>query len=179
MLLHYHSRNELDPQKYFQVKKQNENLTRKVKNQLIKEVMHIIRQRDYADAHPTETVDENIHPLPWWRGTLNARDNFGNTPLHYAAVAGNIEVVELYLELEDVDPSIANNCGEMPLHFAVEQRECALKILRKLKDFGMEVPNDEELEHVRRSRSKSWMEGERFVAALRNEYMYGVYEDED
>lgn len=179
MLLHYHSHNEPDPQKYFQVEKPNKNFTGQVTNQLIEKVMHIVRQRDYADAHPTETVDENIHPLPWWCGALNARDNFGNTPLHYAAAAGNIEVIELYLELEDVDPSIANNCGEMPLHFAVEQRECALKILRKLKDFGMQVPNDEELERVRRSRSKSWMEGERFVAALRNEYMYGVYEDED
>jgi ankyrin repeat protein len=179
MLLHYHSRNELDPQKYFQVKKPNKSLRRQVTNQFVKDVMHIIRQRDYAGAHPTETARENFHPLPWWRGTLNARDNFGNTPLHYAAVAGNIEVIKLYLELEDVDPSIANNRGEMPLHFAVEERECALQILRKLKDLEIEVPNDEELERVRKSKSKSWMEGERFVAALRNEYMYGVYEDED
>ncbi|KAM3068596.1 hypothetical protein ACMFMG_011125 [Clarireedia jacksonii] len=179
MLLHYHSCNELDPKKYFQVEELNENKIQQMRYDLIEKCTYIWHQRKYTDAHPGEVVDESAHPLPWRRGACNASDKFGNTPLHYAALAGNVKVVEMYLELEDVDPSVANDCGETALHFAVAQRECAIRILRRLEELGKDVPNEVELERVRTRRSKGWVEGEKFVAALRDKYSYGVYDDEN
>lgn len=45
---------------------------------------------------------------------VNARDNAGNTPLHYAAVSGAAEVIQLLLE-SGADPEAANAAKETPL----------------------------------------------------------------
>jgi oxysterol-binding protein 1 len=49
---------------------------------------------------------------------LNARDKDGNTPLHVAASQGRTQVVRLLLEQKEVNDSIANNAGRLPIDLA-------------------------------------------------------------
>ena len=48
----------------------------------------------------------------------NARDKDGNTPLHIAASQGRTSIVKLLLEQKDINDSIANNQGRLPLDLA-------------------------------------------------------------
>ncbi len=47
----------------------------------------------------------------------NVKDEYGNTPLHYASMCGNLEVVK-YLINKGADINKKNNKGNTPLHYA-------------------------------------------------------------
>ncbi|XP_071177570.1 putative ankyrin repeat protein RBE_0317 [Mytilus edulis] len=49
-------------------------------------------------------------------GTLS----FGDTPLHLAVSGGNLDLVKLFLQRADIDPSKENKFGNTPLHAAAE-----------------------------------------------------------
>lgn len=56
-------------------------------------------------------------------------DGFGRSPLHYAALSGDVSEVERLLA-EGTDPSLADRSGHTPLHFAAqEQRASCVPIL--------------------------------------------------
>jgi len=46
------------------------------------------------------------------------KDNFGSTPLHYAAASGHVEAVKIILSWPGVQVNIANNVGDLPIHKA-------------------------------------------------------------
>ena len=73
-----------------------------------------------SQTSPLETPD---------RGSINTQDSFGNTPLHYAAFAGNASVVKLCMELPNADPIIPNKDGETAFDYASTHRKCSLAIL--------------------------------------------------
>src|SRR3569833_3767748 len=49
---------------------------------------------------------------------INARDKDGNTPLHVAAQQGRTQVVRLLLDQKDINDSIANSHGRLPIDLA-------------------------------------------------------------
>lgn len=51
--------------------------------------------------------------------TIDSVDNFGNTVLHYAARAGNLEMCKLLVESFNCSIKIRNNKGYTPLHIAI------------------------------------------------------------
>ena len=54
-------------------------------------------------------------------GILNRRDNYGNTPLHYAAWNGHFDICKYILEnVQEKNPS--NNVGETPLDLAHQKK---------------------------------------------------------
>jgi ATP-dependent Clp protease ATP-binding subunit ClpB len=62
---------------------------------------------------------------------LNLRANFsGCTPLHYAVLADDIDIVEMLLEA-GADPLRANDYGKTPLDYARDT-----KVKSMLKDYG-------------------------------------------
>jgi len=50
---------------------------------------------------------------------INAKDEYGWTPLHYAAIKGQKEVVELLIA-KGADINSKNQSGETPLHDAID-----------------------------------------------------------
>ncbi|CCK72533.1 uncharacterized protein KNAG_0K01700 [Huiozyma naganishii CBS 8797] len=46
---------------------------------------------------------------------LNTRDEFGNTPLHLAAAQSRTKVIEFLLEQPDIDETVLNDDGRMPI----------------------------------------------------------------
>lgn len=135
-----------------------------------------MHKRRYQWEHPDEFINDNNHPLPWRRGLCNAKDKFGNTPLHYAAIVGNADVAKQLLELLDVDPRVCSNNGGSPLRFALEHRDCALAIAAKLSKLGVKAQDDGN--YPEGPLSKSRTAAEMFVRALKEEYRYGVYPTE-
>ena len=52
------------------------------------------------------------------KAEVNAKDNFGRTPLHYGGVFGHKDVAELLLA-NKAEVNAKDNDGETPLHMAV------------------------------------------------------------
>ncbi len=63
-------------------------------------------------------------------------DVYGRTPLHYAAMDGNVASV-LHLLTDGADPNGADDNGWTPLHFAAQ--EWQLDVARLLLEHGAEV----------------------------------------
>jgi len=52
---------------------------------------------------------------------LNAKDNFGETPLHSASRNGHLKVVEQIVATEGDSSNANDNYGQTPLHYACEE----------------------------------------------------------
>lgn len=68
---------------------------------------------------------------------VNQRGNFGNTPLHVAAVQGDVDAIELLLSA-GADPNALGELGNTPLHDAVisEKLDVIAVLLRAGADPG-------------------------------------------
>ncbi|CAB0030115.1 unnamed protein product [Trichogramma brassicae] len=75
---------------------------------------------------------------------LDARDNWGNTPLHNLAYAGrNVATCELLLA-RGADPSLANNVGRTPLHITCDGQDIELvRTLLNHERVRVDVPDQE------------------------------------
>jgi ankyrin repeat protein len=54
----------------------------------------------------------------------------GKMPLHWAIRLGHIRVAETLLKKDQIDVNLTDECGETPLHYAL-QRECVELLLQK------------------------------------------------
>ena len=69
---------------------------------------------------------------------VNARGNLGNTPLHVAAVWGDVRAIECLLG-HGADVNAVGEFGETPLHVAVQIRhpeETATQVVKMLLGYG-------------------------------------------
>jgi len=66
----------------------------------------------------------------------NVKDKVGETPLHYAAERGHLDVVKLLLE-HGADPNVQDNDGWTPLHYAA--KKCHVDVARVLLDHGADL----------------------------------------
>ncbi|OBA50065.1 hypothetical protein A5789_02900 [Nocardia sp. 852002-51101_SCH5132738] len=62
-------------------------------------------------------------------------DEFGRTPLHYAALDGDTDTIETLLATEDV--TLADHAGWTPLHFAAQMGRD--EVVARLLDAGADV----------------------------------------
>lgn len=49
---------------------------------------------------------------------VNAKDDFGNTYLHYASYYGKYDIVNFLITIEGIDINVKNSAGDTPLHYA-------------------------------------------------------------
>ena len=174
LLLHYHSTGEISSDRYWGVEEQREESLAALGHATVDKIWHEISRDRYQKAHPNEIIDDVSYPLPWMRGRCNAQDKYGNTPLHYAALAGNVEVVNQYVAMPDVDPAVRNNDGETPFDFSLENRDCALVLRDRLLELGLGV-SDTSGNTPMKSKSKSRRAADKFVEALGESRDYGLY----
>ncbi|MFI9507285.1 ankyrin repeat domain-containing protein [Nocardia sp. NPDC052566] len=66
---------------------------------------------------------------------MTHRDEWGRTPLHYAALDGDLDTLERLLETEDVNGR--DNEGWTPLHFAAQEARPA--VVERLLDAGADI----------------------------------------
>jgi len=70
---------------------------------------------------------------------VNARDEYGNTPLHRATSRGNLEAVRFLLK-QGADVNARDRFGDSPLHIAAMLRNLeAVKIVKILLEQGADV----------------------------------------
>ena len=173
VLLHYHSTHEVLTDRYWQVIKPHSNTLAAIKDEMICYAFEKVQKSRYEKKYPNELIEETTYPRPWRRGFCNARDKYGNTPLHYAALVGNTDVVKQYLEMPDVDPTSCNSDGETPFDFSLENRDIGLAIAANIRELGVAFEDDGSA--TNKPKSESRRQAEVFVAALREEYSYGAY----
>ena len=75
---------------------------------------------------------------------VNAKDNVGNTPLHFATARSNEELTATYIDRGELvaalvdcgaDMNAANNAGRTPLHYATQQGYAG-RVTEERKDKG-------------------------------------------
>jgi uncharacterized protein len=104
------------------------------------------RQLLLTENMPTSTDDalkrilEEMSQLPEFVGiplnSPNAKGNFGNTPLHVAAVRGDTRAAQTLLEA-GANPNVCGEHGYTPLHEAVEQENA--DFVRLLLDYRVQL----------------------------------------
>ena len=62
---------------------------------------------------------------------INARDDKGNTPLHYATMSKHVELVQVLVD-SDADISLENDEGQTPLDLAINHN--SLDVVNILKN---------------------------------------------
>lgn len=70
------------------------------------------KTRDGADVYESE-YEERIE-------SCDSDDPHGLTPLHFAALVGDVKMTKLFLRL-GADPNTQSNYGETPLHLALSR----------------------------------------------------------
>jgi len=74
---------------------------------------------------------------------LNRPDNYGQTPLSWAAFNGRDGVVKLLLEREDVSPDRPDHIGQTPLSWAAQNgRDGVVKLLLEREDVSPDRPDN-------------------------------------
>ncbi len=71
----------------------------------------LLEAAEYGDAKKVKTLLEAGGADP------NTKDEYGSTPLHWAALKGHLDVVELLLK-HGADPNVKDEDGSTPLHDA-------------------------------------------------------------
>ncbi len=80
-----------------------------------------------ADGFPIEDFKTIVNILLRAKADINARDQKGDTPLHYASEKGLADKVS-YLLSCGADPGIKNNAGKLPVDFINEENK-SLRVL--------------------------------------------------
>lgn len=84
---------------------------------------------------PSNMAVVMTHLLLTFGTDSSSTDKFGNTPLHWAARAGNEEVAHI-LVLKSCSPDIQNLQGELALHWAMRAGKTGLGVVRVLLENG-------------------------------------------
>jgi ankyrin repeat protein len=66
---------------------------------------------------------------------LNAKDDNGATPLHYAAADGQVEVTKILVKQRELDLNARDNIGATPLHYATRSEHPKGWVLRFVEWF--------------------------------------------
>ncbi|KLU81171.1 hypothetical protein MAPG_00266 [Magnaporthiopsis poae ATCC 64411] len=179
MLIRYYQHNAVIHDEYFDVVQCGEEEVSSrihIVGKMLERVGEEMAKQRHTAAYPDAVWDEHEHPMPWRVGVYNSRDQFGNTPLHYAVVAGCVGVVRLYMDVLGADASVTNNDGETALDFSMAHghRECAAVILEKAPEMARGIALDKGFatsNDVLPCR-KAAVE---FVKELEKTYIWGVY----
>ncbi|KAM5350192.1 hypothetical protein ACJ41O_006697 [Fusarium nematophilum] len=182
MLLHYYAHNTVEHQDYFEVlnlaESSNSSLAR-AKSRIVERVFEELGKRKYQLRHPDAVWNEQEYPRPWRRGAFNQQDEFGNTPLHYAALAGSTAVARLYLNMPGLDLSATNVDGETALDYASEHRGCVMAILAKAPGLSASSPRQESQGAGSKTNKPGRQASIEFISQLGKSHLWGVYRDRD
>ena len=63
-------------------------------------------------------IDTAIDLITQYRCDINCKDSDGRTPLHYAVISNNMEMVMYFINEQHCDPMVRDNDGDTPLHIA-------------------------------------------------------------
>ncbi|KAI1375024.1 ankyrin repeat-containing domain protein [Hypoxylon crocopeplum] len=179
VVLRYHMHRDVDSDRYYQVLKPPGSTFGSLVAEISAGVWESVLKKRYEEEHPYEAIYEQdaTAPPPWRKNAINARDRLGNTPLHYAALAGNLDVVRQYLQLPDINLSAVNDDGESAFDYAVaSNRDCALMIGKRLAETRPRALDDHDDQPPKQHLPSQQREAaQKFVDALKEEYKYGVY----
>ena len=188
MLLEYHQLGTVNHSQYFDVVEFSEasfaGSISRITGESIEQIGEKLAMRRHLASHPDLIWDHDEFPKPWRVGVCNKPDSFGNTPLHYAALAGCVAVVELYLSTPGVQASATNNDGETALDYGYARGDSACirailakepGLVRRQKSLHdrhgspLSPPEDDQALAIRKA-------AEAFVDRLGKSYLWGVYE---
>ena len=91
---------------------------------------------------------------------INCKDGGGNTPLHYAAKSGNVQLIEILLETSNFNLKVKNNIGMTPIDMATS-KEAKLFLIKSQE--SKEIKEHETLIRIHKYRSENFamLRGER------------------
>lgn len=78
---------------------------------------------------------------------VNVADDLGNTPLHYAAKLGEIDMVVQLLR-EKININAKNKKGQTPLHFAIKKSDKQSELIQVLIDNGANIDSVDQLDRT-------------------------------
>ena len=98
--------------------------------------------RKFSSKHIFHVAEyRTVHDIDYWienGGSVDAKDNVNNTPLHYVAWKNpSVEVLKYFVS-KGADIIAKNNYGNTPLHFAAEFNSKA-EVLQSLTSLSVNV----------------------------------------
>ncbi|CAJ1099304.1 ankyrinankyrin-1 [Octopus vulgaris] len=69
---------------------------------------------------------------------VNPRNEYGQTPLHWACSLGHLHTVDILLGHNGIDANVVDNDGDTPLHKAVQRTTCKTNQRTISKVFSLE-----------------------------------------
>ncbi|XP_076299445.1 uncharacterized protein LOC143218247 [Lasioglossum baleicum] len=94
-------------------------LQRNVRNDSYKAVMYEIKKQKLFEAIGRNNIDD-VKELINHGVSIDATNNEGQTPLHYAAKSDKLEVVKYLIEEKGANINVKDNDGQTPLHYAAD-----------------------------------------------------------